>query len=319
MAEHDQLGADAFLQKYGFGEARDYLVVRNGRSYASKALIGAARSFVGDGRGPLKPKDFSGGRNTVVKRLRSLGFEIPNAPRNDVWQWDELLLALDLYFRAKNLTAREVESQCEDLSSILNRMGDLSGAVKTDTYRNRNGVRLKLMNFRRLDPELQKLGRVGMSRGGKGEEAVWQKYASDRQDLHREAQRIISALELAAKAGESGGDDDDPYESEEGGVQLRTHRYYERDRRLISRKKAEAAKRGPLACEACGFDFEARYGPLGSGFIEVHHTKPVHLMKFGEKTRLADLVLLCSNCHRIAHRQRPPLATEEISAILIRS
>lgn len=253
----------------------------------------------------------------MVRRLRSLGFDIPNAPRNDVWQWDELVLALDLYFRAKDLSARETESECESLSKILDRMGSLSGAVKTDTYRNRNGVRLKLMNFRRLDPELQRLGRVGMKRGGKGEETVWHKHASDRDELRREALRIISALELAASLAQSASGDDDPYEAEEGGVQLRAHRSYERDRRLISRKKAEAAKNGSLACEVCGFDFEARYGALGSGFIEVHHTKPVHLMRAGDKTRLTDLVLLCSNCHRIAHRQRPPLSTREISAILI--
>lgn len=31
-----------------------------------------------------------------------------------------------------------------------------------------------------------------------------------------------------------------------------------------------------LACEACGFDFEATYGPRGAGYIECHHVVPLH-------------------------------------------
>jgi 5-methylcytosine-specific restriction protein A len=244
---------------------------------------------------------------------------VPSAPRNDVWGWEELVLALDLYSRAKNLSAAEIENECQALSQVLDRMGSQTGAVKTETYRNRNGVRLKLMNFRRLDPELRLLGQVGMQRGAKAEEAVWQKYAGDKAALRADAEKILVTLQLtAAFADDQDKVEEDPYEAEEGGVQMRAHRYYERDRRLIKRKKVEAAKRGPLSCEACGFNFQLRYGPIGDGFIEVHHTKPVHLMQPGEKTRLADLALLCSNCHRVAHRQRPPLEVKEIQNLVTR-
>ncbi|RSV14514.1 HNH endonuclease [Sphingomonas sp. ABOLH] len=46
-------------------------------------------------------------------------------------------------------------------------------------------------------------------------------------------------------------------------------------------------------------------GPLRRGQlnIEVHHVKPVHTLKPGSKVRLTDLVLLCANCHRMAHRR----------------
>ncbi|MEO5325233.1 HNH endonuclease [Mesorhizobium sp. CC13] len=48
----------------------------------------------------------------------------------------------------------------------------------------------------------------------------------------------------------------------------------------------------------------ASCGPHGEGFIEVHHLQPLHTLVDGGKTRLGDLVLVCSNCHRMIHRQK---------------
>lgn len=73
---------------------------------------------------------------------------------------------------------------------------------------------------------------------------------------------------------------------------------------LIGRKKAAARAAGSLGREVCGFDFEVAYGSLGHDFIECHHLRP--LSDSGPtKTHLGDLALLCSNCHRMAHRGRP--------------
>lgn len=69
-----------------------------------------------------------------------------------------------------------------------------------------------------------------------------------------------------------------------------------------------------LACEVCGFDFEAVYGELGRGFIECHHVVP--LSEGQRKTSLRDLALVCSNCHRMAHRRRPWPAVAELRALL---
>ncbi|MET7850510.1 HNH endonuclease [Streptomyces avermitilis] len=40
---------------------------------------------------------------------------------------------------------------------------------------------------------------------------------------------------------------------------------------------------------------------LGDGYIEVHHRLPFHISGVTE-TRIADLALLCANCHRMCHR-----------------
>jgi 5-methylcytosine-specific restriction protein A len=71
-----------------------------------------------------------------------------------------------------------------------------------------------------------------------------------------------------------------------------------------------------LKCEACSFDFKATYGPRGARFIEAHHIKPVHTLVPGSKTRLEDLALFCSNCHRMVHVQRPWLTIQELKDLL---
>src|SRR5437870_1956951 len=76
LAEYDELGPDRFLAKYGFGPARRYFVVYNGRRYDSKAIAGAAHGYQYPDRGPLSSADFSGGDATVAPTLSRLGFTV---------------------------------------------------------------------------------------------------------------------------------------------------------------------------------------------------------------------------------------------------
>lgn len=72
------------------------------------------------------------------------------------------------------------------------------------------------------------------------------------------------------------------------------------------------------SCKACGFNFGEAYGPIGDGFIHVHHIVPVSQIGTGYVIDpFTDLVPLCANCHAIAHKQNPPLRVEEISALLL--
>ena len=76
VEEYDRIGHDAFLTKYGFQDARAYFLIVNGKKYPSKAIVGAAHGYEHQDKGPLKAQDFSGGRDTVRKKLEALGFEV---------------------------------------------------------------------------------------------------------------------------------------------------------------------------------------------------------------------------------------------------
>jgi 5-methylcytosine-specific restriction enzyme A len=57
------------------------------------------------------------------------------------------------------------------------------------------------------------------------------------------------------------------------------------------------------ACSACSFSFEAGYGDIGTGFIDVHHVVPPAMLGGGyQLDPVADLVPLCPNCHAMVHR-----------------
>ena len=97
VAEYDRLGQDRFLEKYGFGAARSYRLVVDGKTYDSKAIMGAAHGFL-PGQEPLVPADFSGGAATVGRLLSSLGFQVTQAASGlTVGKLIELLSALRPY------------------------------------------------------------------------------------------------------------------------------------------------------------------------------------------------------------------------------
>lgn len=75
-AEFDRLGQDEFLALYGFGRARAYLLIVDGKSYDSKAILGVAFGLA-TGR-PMGAEEFSGGAQGAAGVLRNLGFEVRN-------------------------------------------------------------------------------------------------------------------------------------------------------------------------------------------------------------------------------------------------
>lgn len=76
IAEFDRLGRDAFLEKYGFGRSKKYILDYKGRAFDSKAIVGAAHGFQFPEKGPLDPAEFVGGEATVLPKLRLLGFSV---------------------------------------------------------------------------------------------------------------------------------------------------------------------------------------------------------------------------------------------------
>jgi 5-methylcytosine-specific restriction enzyme B len=76
IEEADALGRKAFLDKYGFGASHGYFVQHNGNLYDSKAIVGAAHGFQHPTEGPLKATDFSGGEQTVMRKLEQLGYSV---------------------------------------------------------------------------------------------------------------------------------------------------------------------------------------------------------------------------------------------------
>jgi 5-methylcytosine-specific restriction enzyme A len=235
--------------------------------------------------------------------------------RNPPWQRDELILALDLYVKHGGRYLSEDHEEIIALSQLLNALPIHTDLPDRATFRNPNGVSMKLLNFRRFDPNQEG---SGLTRGNKLEREVWDQYAT-RPDLLRQIAEAIRSGYARPESGAVGGDIDDEESFPEGKILYRMHRARERKPTLVKKVKLLAKrKHGRLFCQVCGFDFAERYGSLGEDFIECHHTKPLSELAGECETRVKDMATVCANCHRMIHRKRPWLSLEVLSSILRR-
>lgn len=247
----------------------------------------------------------------------------PKKARNPAWTRDELILALEYYLDNPQGSHDGSEDGVKRLSKEINEVGRLLGHTTSDTFRNANGVSMKLMNFRNHDPYYINSGRIGLSRGNKLEGKLWDEFAGDRARLKTAAvaiRRWAMSDEQSEERTAIGEDEPEVADAAEGKLVTRVHRARERNRNLVKRKKESFQKKhGRLFCEVCNFDFAAVYGSRGEGFIECHHLKPVSSLEPGEKTALRDLAMLCANCHRMVHAKTPWLSLRELRSLLRRA
>ncbi len=215
------------------------------------------------------------------------------------WTKDEDILVMDAY--VSGVRKRKDDSRFGELCELLDRTSD-------------NSVSMRLDNFKASDPAHPGEG----LKGGRKHQKVWDEFAEDRDKLRSTAKAIKQHIEADQNSG--GLQDTESMglitEAPEGAILTRSHIFRERKRTLVRKKKESVLREtGRLLCEACGFDFVEKYGERGEGFIECHHTKPLRDLKPGSTTRLNDLVLLCSNCHSMVHKE-PWLEIKELVRLI---
>jgi hypothetical protein len=76
-----------------------------------------------------------------------------SSKRNPAWTRDELILALELYLKNPAHPPSSTSEAVQSLSAELNKIGQILSAQKNQKFRNANGVYMKMMNFRRFDPD----------------------------------------------------------------------------------------------------------------------------------------------------------------------
>ena len=121
---------------------------------------------------------------------------------------------------------------------------------------------------------------------------------------------IVQLLDPQTREGDQETDPSSEYE-EEGQVGYMLSRRYERS----AANRALAIELHGRTCIVCGTNFDEVYGPIASGYVEIHHLIPVSSMGGPQIVDpRTDLVPLCANCHRMAHRKWPPFTPSELRA-----
>lgn len=149
--------------------------------------------------------------------------------------------------------------------------------------------------------------RASFDSGFDNDREGWKKELAERyEEIRREwgshSDDELEACVLSLLGGADRLDDVHPPKARtEGGKKVFTSIRRERDPEI----RKDALDLHGYDCMACGFNFEERYGLLGKEFIEVHHVVPLaKAEKEVETDPETDLVVLCSNCHKMVHHPK---------------
>lgn len=136
--EFVQLGRTKFLDRYGFGKSRDFLVrdPKTGNDCDSKAIAGVAFGKQFPELGALSAESFSGGEATVVPLLTGLGFTIVRIGED--WSETEVEATVRDYFEMLRAEAAGIPFNKSEHNQALRRL--LSG-------RSKSSVELKHQNI----------------------------------------------------------------------------------------------------------------------------------------------------------------------------
>lgn len=111
--------------------------------------------------------------------------------RNPAWHRDELILALDLYFRQNPARSNQNHPDVRALSKVLNALPIHTDRPDVARFRNSNGVYMKLCNFLRFDPTYKG---TGLRAGGILEEQIWKEFGHDRARLTEDSRSAPGSL-----------------------------------------------------------------------------------------------------------------------------
>lgn len=98
--------------------------------------------------------------------------------KNSVWTRDELIVAFNLYCKTPFTKINSSNKAVKELALIIGRSP--------------SAVALKLANFARLDPALQKRNISGMSHGSKEEAAIWNEFSGNWEELVYQSEHILA-------------------------------------------------------------------------------------------------------------------------------
>lgn len=213
--------------------------------------------------------------------------------KNPSWNKEELILALDLYFKLDYGQMHGRHPLVIQLSNDLRNLNIHQNIPDKETFRSVNSVALKLANLKKSD---QNFSGKGMRDGSKLEKEVWNKYHTHKDRLSKEAELVrqlyLKPKNESVKVSEPKG----KYKSD---FLFQYHKNRETDPIVIKVKKEMVlATTQKLKCEVCSFDSLAFYGEIGNDLMEIHYNKELKKEPGLESSEMSDFVVVCSNCHK---------------------
>lgn len=112
--------------------------------------------------------------------------------RNPDWSRDETILLMDLYLHAPK--AGRTHPEVMALSALLRAAANHDNRPRLASFRNPDGIAMRLRNFGRLDPRAPPERDRGLRPGGTVDAAVWHQFGNDLEALAREVARVRQSI-----------------------------------------------------------------------------------------------------------------------------
>lgn len=98
----------------------------------------------------------------------------------------------------------------------------------------------------------------------------------------------------------------------EGEITIAEIMFRQRNRTIIAAKKALSNG----ACEICGFNFKMKYRLSEKDCLVAHHLNPIGFRRKATLTSMNDILLVCPNCHAVAHTHNPPISPVKLKKMI---
>ena len=107
------------------------------------------------------------------------------------------------------------------------------------------------------------------------DKVIWEEFGHRPDELQRISDTIRSFIHSDTPIPPKEVKWDDEEEGEEGDLLTRTHRYRERNTKIVKKKKKKVVEeQGTLKCEVCGFDFVRSMVTVVTGSLSVTIQNP---------------------------------------------
>ena len=217
------------------------------------------------------------------------------------WRWDELII-VGFNFRRDGLTSESSISLVKETLSLLRIYSYRFHQLKPKTSKD---IQVLVKSFQEIQISAKNHILENVLAYIEGNKRLVENFILTLNAFFLEHKEILEFFQIDIEGGS------------EGKSRISFHRFRERNQKIILAKKNLFIKEnGSLFCEACNFDFHSVYGDRGRNFAEVHHNIPLSNTYEVTRTKLKDLSILCSNCHRIIHRGEPWLTMKELQNII---
>lgn len=250
------------------------------------------------------------------------------------WTEEEIILLLDFHFRFRLKSLNQghpaVKKLCETIK-LINRENKIDKEFLNDEkFRSESSIIIKRRAFQEIDSKSTRI-----TKNSNLDFDLWLKYNENLEELKKSATQIRSKYNISSfdkniyslfpEVKENYSYIDINFKKAkksiegvpEGKSKLKIHYSKERNVNIVKEKKKWALdKYGKLQCEVCDFDFQEKYGSIGKNFIECHHLKPISQLEKQEITKIDDLALVCSNCHRMLHNSKNELRINQLKEVI---